>query len=106
MVAMYVNDLGPDATASFVDVAALLHRVASRGPFGEFVAGAVARRYHDALKPCNDESARCERWRDFFVALHTFVALHAMGSAEDVAVLRTIVKENADLLPQQHSVAV
>ena len=106
MVAMYVNDLAPDETASFVDVASLLHRVASRGPLGEFAAAAVARRYHDALSSRGDERVRTERWRDFLLALHTFVLLHALGSAEDVTTLRAIVDENADLLPRQHAVAV
>jgi hypothetical protein len=106
MMTMHVNDLGPDETASLVNVAGLLHHVASRGPFGEFIAGAVARRYHAALAHHGDEPRCSELWRDFLVALHTFVALHATGRSEDIAVLRAIVEENADLLPRQHAVAV
>lgn len=99
MVAMHEHDLGPDETASLAELGKLLQRVALRGPFGEFAADVVARRYRDGLGNHTDEKERSERWRDFILALHTFVTLHVSGQRDDILILRSIVLENADLLP-------
>ena len=96
---MQVNDLGPDETASCAELESRLLRVASCGPFGQFAVDAVARRYRDALGNPVDEGLRMERWRDFVLALHTFVTLHGSGQRDDIRALRSIVLENADLLP-------
>ena len=99
MVVMHIHDLGPDETASLAELGKLLQRVASRGPFGDFAADVVARRYRDALGNHGDEELRAEQWRDFILALHTFVTLHVSGHRDDILTLRSIVFENGDLLP-------
>jgi hypothetical protein len=99
MVSMQVHDLGPDETTSVAELGSLLQRVASRGPFGRFSADVVARRYRDALGSDGDEELRLDRWRDFIVALNTFLALHVSGHRDDIHILHSIVLENADLLP-------
>jgi hypothetical protein len=105
MVSMQVNDLEPDKTASFAELGSLLQRVASRGPFGRFAADVVARRYRDALGYDGDEELRLDRWRDFVVALKTFLTLHVSSHNDDIHILRSIVLENADLLPHHDDAA-
>ena len=108
---MQVIDLGPDETLSFAELDSRLQRVASRGPFGQFSADVVARRYRDALGYDGDDQLRLDRWRDFVVALKTFLVLHVSSQHDDIHILRSIVLENADLLPYhddaaQHAFAV
>lgn len=99
MLTYYVSNLGPDEAESLAQVTALLRRVASRTPFGDFIAQMIARRYYDALANHTDESLREQLWRHFFVALNAFIVLRVTDSQAELDVLRSIVAENADLLP-------
>ena len=96
----HIGDLGSDEAASLAQVTALLQRVASCTPFGRLSAQMIARRYYDALANHADESFREQLWRYFFVALNVFLVLRATGSQAELDVLRSIVAENEDLLPQ------
>jgi hypothetical protein len=99
MLAYPISNLGPDEAGSFAQMTALLRRVASRTPFGDFIAQMIARRYYDALASHADDSLREQLWRDFFVALNAFIVLRVTDGRAELDVLRSIVAENADLLP-------
>ncbi len=100
MLATYhISNLGSDEAESLAQVTALLRCVAYRTPFGSFVAQMIARRYYDALANHADESLRDQLWRHFFVALNAFIVLHVTDSQAELDILRSIVAENADLLP-------
>jgi hypothetical protein len=99
MLTYHISNLGPDEAESFAQVTAFLRRVASRTPFGDFIAQMIARRYYDALANHADESSRERLWRHFFVALNAFISLRVADSQAELDVLRSIVAENADLLP-------
>lgn len=93
------EDLDPDAAASLREVAGRLQRIASGGEYGIRIAHMVARRYRDALGNHPDPQVREQQWREFFVALHVFLLLHASMPSRDTTVLRSLIDENADLLP-------
>jgi hypothetical protein len=99
LAAYHTSDLGFDEAESLAEVTSLLERAASNGRFGGLIARMVSRRYYDALTNHTDENLREQLWRDFFVALNAFLALNATGSQTELDVLRSIVAENADLLP-------
>lgn len=89
--------LDRDAEASYRDMLHRLQRIARHGPCGLRVARLVAHRYREAL--AQDEGHRREElWRDFFVALQSFVVLHAGFARRDLTVLESILSENADAL--------
>ena len=96
----HISDLGSNEAESLAQVTALLQRVASCTPFGGLSARMIARRYYDALANHADESLREQLWRNFVVALNVFLVLRATGSQAELDVLRSIVAENEDLLPQ------
>lgn len=105
LVKVRAEDLGGDEAASLEAVTELLHRVAPHGSVGEECAERVSGRYRAALTNHCEGAPRWEQWRDFVAALDSFLR-HCYGPPEDVAKLRLIVEENADLLYQPHEVAL
>ena len=90
----------PDAAASLREMAGRLQRIASGRTYGIRIAHMVARRYCDALGNNPDPQVREQQWREFFVTLHLFLLLqYASTPTRDAAVLRSLISENADLLP-------
>lgn len=52
-----------------------------------------------ALANHADEGSREQLWRQFLVSLNAFIVLRVAASQAELDVLRSIVAENADLLP-------
>lgn len=88
-----------EAAGSFRQMAGRLERIAAHGPHGVRIAHFVTRRYGDALANHPDPQVREQQWREFFVALHSFLMLHSRDQSRDVLILQSILDENADLLP-------
>ena len=98
-----MESLHVDAERSLREVAGRLQRIAAQGPYGIQIAHMVTRRYRDALENHPDEQIRTDQWRDFFMALHAFLALHTARKSQDFSTLRSLLDENLDILPRSQS---
>lgn len=101
MFSRSTDDLDPEAAASFHEIAGRLRGIAARGSYGVQIADMVARRYGDALAGDPDPYTREQLWREFLVALHAFLLLHASPPSRDVSSLQSILDENSDLIPRR-----
>ena len=98
-----MESLHPDADRSLREMAGRLERIAAGGPFGAQIAHLVTRRYRDALGNHPDEQIREHQWRNFFVALHTFLVLHGSNGSRDLSILHSLLDENSDIIQRDGS---